>query len=120
MPTIIKIREVEADGVTFVNGSDYSALLFSDPFFGPGHNDQGIMEAPWIVYREPYYYLFFSTYFYFSPNYNVGVARSKSVTGPYKRHDEYVVHVDQDRLEKGTTKFVGTGKSHRVAHSRQS
>ena len=103
-----------------MNGSDYSSLLFSDPFFVYGHDDQGIMEAPWIVYRKPYYYLFFSTNLFFSPNYNVGVARSKSVTGPYERHDEYVVHVDQDRLEKGTTKFVGTGKSRPVAHSCQS
>ena len=76
------------------------------------HSNRGIYEAPWIVYREPYYYLFFSTSLFFTSFYNVAVARSTNVTGPYERRpDGYVLMVDQDRLKKGTVKFVGTGET---------
>ena len=103
----IKMREVEADGVTFPEGSEEINLLVGG---WPVPPEWGVYEAPWIVYREPYYYLFFSTSLFFTSYYNVAVARSTNVTGPYERRpDQYVLIVDQDRLKKGTVKFVGTG-----------
>ena len=99
--------QVERDGVTFSPGSKEIDLIQGD---FPRGLDNGIMEAPWIIYREPFYYLFYSTSFYFNPHYNVKVARSLHVTGPYFKHPSYVLKVDGFKLEHGTTKFVGTGK----------
>jgi len=43
------------------------------------------VEGPWVIYHAPYYYLFYSGSGYRSSHYAVGVARSKSVTGPYEK-----------------------------------
>ena len=104
----IKIREVEPDGVTFPEDSRQTVVLTSY-MFAP---DYGITEGPWIVYRSPYYYMFYSTHLFFCPTYNVRVARSRNVTGPYERSDDYVLLVDRQRLANGTVKFVGTGENH--------
>ena len=58
-------------------------------------DDYLIVEGPSIIYRAPYYYLFFSGNGFDSPLYHVSVARSKSVTGPYTRRDwEKFLHTD--------------------------
>ena len=58
-------------------------------------DDYLIVEGPSIIYRKPYYYLFFSGNGFYSPIYHVSVARSTSVTGPYERRDwAYFLHTD--------------------------
>jgi len=42
-----------------------------------------LVEGPWIIYRAPYYYIFYSGNPYNTARYAVGVARSKSLRGPY-------------------------------------
>jgi len=44
-----------------------------------------LVEGPWIFYHAPYYYLFYSGSPYNTAAYAVGVARSKSITGPYEK-----------------------------------
>lgn len=44
-----------------------------------------LIEGPEIIYRDPYYYLFYAAAAYCSPSYSEGVARSKSVLGPYEK-----------------------------------
>ena len=108
--------------MTFSPGTKEIDLIHGDV---PRGLDNGIMEAPWIIYREPFYYLFYSTSFYFNPHYNVKVARSLHVTGPYHKHPGYVLKVNGFKLERGATKFVGTGKNNkpfqnRLSHSYES
>jgi arabinan endo-1,5-alpha-L-arabinosidase len=47
--------------------------------------DGHLIEGPEIIWRNPYYYLFFAAAAYCSPSYSEGVARSKSMWGPYEK-----------------------------------
>ena len=47
--------------------------------------DGYLIEGPEIIFRDPYYYLFFAAAAYCSPTYSEGVARSKNVFGPYEK-----------------------------------
>ncbi|RKH10477.1 glycosyl hydrolase [Corallococcus sp. CA053C] len=45
----------------------------------------GVVEAPWVVARGGYYYLFYSGNAYYNSTYAVGVARATSPLGPYTK-----------------------------------
>ncbi|RKG81605.1 glycosyl hydrolase [Corallococcus exercitus] len=45
----------------------------------------GVVEAPWVVARGGYYYLFYSGNSYANSTYAVGVARATSPLGPYTK-----------------------------------
>ncbi|NMO13782.1 family 43 glycosylhydrolase [Pyxidicoccus fallax] len=45
----------------------------------------GVVEAPWVVARGGYYYLFYSGNAYYNNTYAVGVARATSPLGPYTK-----------------------------------
>lgn len=96
---------MQADGLHFAHKSRAKVLLVSTLFW-----DFEVVEAPWIVYKEPYYYLFFSGNTYESPHYHVGVARSLSPTGPYTRNLEHnVIEVDMERYVHKNVTFVSPG-----------
>jgi len=76
--TPILIAELNKDGSATV-GQAKELIRVDQNWEGP------LVEGPWIMYHKPYYYLFYSGNPYNTPNYAVGVARSKSVTGPYQK-----------------------------------
>ena len=86
-PTPIWLVSVHADGTAIT--SDKTMLITNDqPWEGT------LVEAPWFV-REPnsgYYYLFYSGNW--SHWYSLGVARSKSVAGPYTKYPSPLVHTN--------------------------
>ena len=45
----------------------------------------GVVEAPWVVARDGYYYLFYSGNAYYNGTYAIGVARATSPLGPYTK-----------------------------------
>ncbi|MBM7118250.1 glycoside hydrolase family 43 protein [Archangium primigenium] len=45
----------------------------------------GVVEAPWVVARDGYYYLFYSGNAYYDGRYAIGVARATSPLGPYTK-----------------------------------
>ncbi|CAN5450440.1 glycoside hydrolase family 43 protein [soil metagenome] len=47
--------------------------------------EEDLVEAPNIIYRAPYYYLFFSGSGYGGDHYGIGVARSREVEGGYEK-----------------------------------
>lgn len=105
----IAIQEVEPDGFTFVRGTEPTTVLTASYFA-----DRMVMEAPWIIYREPYYYMFHSTNTYLNPKYNIGVARSRNVLGPYDRWDTKTLSVSDECLKLSEVKnctFVSPGAS---------
>ena len=60
--------------------------------------------------RDPYYYLFYSGDGKDIEHYHVGVSRSKSIKGPYKKFGKQVLHIDEENYVKGkNTTFVGPG-----------
>lgn len=77
-PTPLFVQRVADDGVTLM-GTRTQVLT----------NDRGweghVVEGAWIVERGGWFYLFYSANHFATSRYAVGVARSRSVTGPYAK-----------------------------------
>lgn len=70
----------------------------------------GAIEAPFITYRDGYYYLYASTDFCcrgLDSTYKIVVGRSESVTGPYLDRD------GKDMMEGGGTLLVTAGEKYK-------
>lgn len=76
--TPIYIVEMNEDGTRLI-GQHRQILINDRPW------EAHVIEGPWIHYHNGYYFLFYSGNGYASPGYAVGVARSKSITGPYEK-----------------------------------
>lgn len=83
----IKVQELAPDGMSFAAGSTPVPLIAVEATDDPA-NYRRLVEAPWVIYREGWYYLFFSGDNCCGPNahYAVMVARSRSATGPFELH----------------------------------
>jgi arabinan endo-1,5-alpha-L-arabinosidase len=81
----IKVRELAADRVSFAPGSQAIDLVQIDRTDDPA-NYRRLIEGAWVIWRAPYYYLFFSGDNCCGPNahYAAMVARSRSATGPFE------------------------------------
>jgi hypothetical protein len=80
-PTPIFVRALAPDGLSFAPGSMAVQILVNQPATWEG----GVVEAPWLVWRDGFYYLFYSGNVY-DHRYRTGVARSATLTGPYEKH----------------------------------
>ena len=72
-------------------------------------------EISSCLFRNGYYYLFYSANRFDSPHYFTGVARSSSISGPYERKSSKFLEVDSSRL--GNNEFgqlLGPGKLDRL------
>jgi arabinan endo-1,5-alpha-L-arabinosidase len=77
-PTPIWAQQLASDGLTLVGNR--TQLLVNDlDWEGP------LVEAPWMVFRNGYFYLFYSANMFNTDRYCVGVARSKDFLGPYEK-----------------------------------
>jgi len=79
-PTPIFVRKLSADGLSFGAGSAQTQVLTNDT----GTWEGGVVEAPWVVKRDGRYYMFYSGNVY-DHRYRTGVARAKSITGPWEK-----------------------------------
>ncbi|MFP2958414.1 glycoside hydrolase family 43 protein [Myxococcus sp. 1LA] len=77
-PTPIYGQALSADGLSLVGARQ---TLISNNLSWEG----GVVEAPWVVARGGYYYLFYSGNAYYNSTYAVGVARATSPLGPYTK-----------------------------------
>lgn len=75
-PTYIVMQEVSADGLG-PTGPAMRILTNDTPWEG------AVVEAPTMIYREGYYYLFYSGNTFDIEQYGIGVARSTSPTGTF-------------------------------------
>ncbi|MCA1693451.1 MAG: glycoside hydrolase family 43 protein, partial [Actinobacteria bacterium] len=76
MPTHIVIQEVSGDGLRRV-GTPVRILTNDVPWEG------AVVEAPTMIHRHGYYYLFYSANTFDVEQYGIGVARSTSPRGPF-------------------------------------
>jgi len=78
----LMVQELAPDRVHFAAGSQPTQLVRPG---GPRPYEK-LFEAPWVIFREGYYYLFYSGDVCCEPNahYAVMVARSRSATGPFE------------------------------------
>eukprot|EP00052_Salpingoeca_macrocollata_P015336 m.122126 g.122126 ORF g.122126 m.122126 type:complete len:693 (-) comp19651_c0_seq1:23-2101(-) len=83
VPTPINLRPLVANGTAFVPGSSTTVLIKNDlPFEG------SLVEAPWVLFQPPYYFLFYSSNGFSSPKYNIAAARARNITGPYVKYGQ--------------------------------
>jgi len=78
MATPMFIRQLGEDGLGFVG--EPVQVLVNDANSWEG----GVVEAPWVVARDGFFYMFYSGNVY-DHRYRTGVARSVSVLGPYEK-----------------------------------
>ncbi len=83
-PTPIHIAQVDNATGTVVS-SNWTTLITNDLAW-----EGALIEGPWIVYRSPFYYLFYSGNY--GSDYAVGVARASSPTGPYLKRGDPILH----------------------------
>ena len=100
------VRQLEENGKGFAPGSQKKVLLSSN-----FSTDGFVVEAPWMIYKDPHYFLFFSANGFCDPRYHVGVAKSLNVTGPYIRSDRNVIELDESRYKDEDVSFVSPGQS---------
>lgn len=98
VPTKIFAREL-APNMTSVADNSSPIFLFQNDLPWEGR----VVEAPWMVYRPPFYFLFYSANDCCTVNsdYAVGVARSKSAIGPFEKKQTPVL--------QSSTAFIGPG-----------
>jgi beta-xylosidase len=80
-PTPILGRELQKNGLDFLPGSSAVEVLVNDPTTWEG----GVVEAPWVVKRDGFYYLVYSGNVY-DERYRTGVARATSPLARYTKH----------------------------------
>ena len=81
-PTGIYSVPLTPDGLNATGGA-WQELIHNDaPWEGP------LVEAPWVLHNATtgYFYLFFSGSVYDQPTYAIGVARSRTLGGPWAKH----------------------------------
>jgi arabinan endo-1,5-alpha-L-arabinosidase len=82
----IFVRELASDRKSFAPGSSPKELIYPSAF----RQYEGLVEGAFMVYRDGYYYLFYSgdNCCVTPTSYAVMVARSRSATGPFEKRDE--------------------------------
>ena len=94
--TQIVLREVSQDGLTLLGSSN--EILWNNPNSWEGL----VVEAPSMMYRNGYYYLFYSGNNYGTDRYAVGVARCTTIGGTYTKKST-------NPILKSDTRFDGPG-----------
>jgi len=100
-PTPIWAQKLTNDGMS-VYGDKYFILENTLPW------EDTLIEAPWLIKRGFYYYLFYSANSYNDARYAVGVARAKHPLGPYHKHDDPILHSNEKWYGPGHCSVVST------------
>ena len=99
IPTPIWAQPLTADGFGLTG---HKTQLITDDLTW----EHGLVEAPWIINTRGYYYLFYSAACYDDNTYAVGVARSKSLLGPYTKHSTPILHTSDHFIGPGHCSVV--------------
>jgi len=81
----IKVQELAENRISFAPESAPVDLIAVDATDSP-ENYRRLVEGAWVIWREPYYYMFLSGDNCCGPNihYAAMIARSRSATGPFE------------------------------------
>ena len=113
IPTWIKAQRLNSDG-SAVTGEIFYLLRNTLAW------EADVTEGPWIVFRNNYYYLFYSGHGYCDPSYAVGVARSLSPLGPYEKKGDPILKTNSAWSGPGHCSVVKESDSdnwHMIYHS---
>ncbi len=100
--TIIYGHELRADGVGFV-GTRRPLLRNTLAWEGD------VVEAPWVIKRGGFYYLFYSGFRYCNATYGTGIARSRSPLGPFVKRSRPILASNAKWAGPGHNAVVRTG-----------
>jgi arabinan endo-1,5-alpha-L-arabinosidase len=100
--TIIYGHELRADGLGFV-GVRHRLLKNTLGWEGD------VVEAPWVMHRGRYYFMFYSGYRYCDHTYGVGVARATSPLGPFHKRSAPILHSNDKWTGPGHNSIVPSG-----------
>ena len=113
----IKVRELAADRMSFLLGSE--AIDLVPPVKGGGYEQ--LVEGGWVVRRDGYYYLFYSgdNCCGEHAHYAVMVARARSATGPFEKKGEPILAAHGRWIAPGHNSVIedGAGQSWIVYHA---
>lgn len=103
-PTNLVLQKVSQDGLR-VFGKRRPILKNDAAWEGE------LIEGGSFIYRKGFYYLFYSGNVYSDDRYGVGVARSRSLEGPYKKFSGNPILKSDDRFSGPGHQFIvpGTG-----------
>lgn len=93
-PTFIWMQALTSDGLYLFG--DWHKLIQNDL---PWEYD--LVEGPWFIIRNGWYYLFYSGHGYCDPSYAVGVARSRSIYGPWEKKGDPILKTTGWRVGPG-------------------
>lgn len=82
VPTHIYLHQLARDGLSFIG--DRISILVNNPSSWEGP----LVEAPWVILRGSYYYLFYSGNGYATTLYAIGVARARRIEGPWEKYEK--------------------------------
>lgn len=100
--TIIYGHELRPDGIGFV-GKRRALLRNTLAWEGD------VVEAPWVIKRGGFYYLFYSGFRYCNATYGTGVARSRSPLGPFVKRSTPILASNAKWVGPGHNSVVRTG-----------
>lgn len=103
-PTPILVRELARDGRSFKPGTKAREVLTNDP----SSWERGVVEAPWVVERNGWYYMFYSGNVY-DDRYATGVARARSPLGPFEKKGPPIMKNNEKWLGPGHGAIVRKG-----------
>ncbi|EYF05479.1 glycoside hydrolase family 43 protein [Chondromyces apiculatus] len=111
-PTPIYGQELSANGTSLVGAR---ATLITNDLSWEG----GVVEGPWVVAKNGYYYLFYSGNAYYNSTYAVGVARATSPLGPYTKLGAPILKTNATWVGPGHCSVVDTpgGNTTMVYHA---
>jgi arabinan endo-1,5-alpha-L-arabinosidase len=103
----IRVQQLARDRLGFAPGSRAKDLVFTDiiqPY-------ERLVEGAFVVYRDDYYYLFYSgdNCCLPAPSYAVMVARSPSATGPFEKRSETTGVWGSNVILQQNDRWEGTG-----------
>jgi beta-xylosidase len=110
--TTIDVIELAADGLSLIGPR--TELIENDL---PWEGD--IVEAPWVMRRDDFFYLFYSADFY-NNGYKVGVARASAPDGPFEKLGQPILVADEAWIHPGHNSVVHAhGQAFMVYHAYQ-
>jgi arabinan endo-1,5-alpha-L-arabinosidase len=99
LPTWIWMQQLSPDGLSVI-GRKYPLIRNTLSWEGD------LVEGPWMIYHNSTYFLFYSANNYCNDQYTLGVARSKSLIGPYTKREQPLVHSNSEWIGPGHCSVV--------------
>jgi beta-xylosidase len=100
--TIIYGQRMRDDGLGFV-GVRHRMIENTLPW------EHLVTEAPWVMHRGKYFYMFYSGATYCNGTYGVGVARATSPLGPFHKRSQPILHSNSKWDGPGHNSIVSSG-----------